>query len=329
RYALSLSSVMSSPSNSLSPTPRTNRMSPRVRRQFGVSPLVTTRNNNNFGDSTGDTASLPRVRRPQSHGNYHSSVGLEKRRRENQIQKATLRSLERLDSSSTRSLAVEELQHIIARWCSPDSPPRDRDAVLKILLSNRHMSDRCRGATREHIALLGYIVQHHLRVDPTCFDKDSAILGLIVSTLARAVATPSTEDVISQTVVEIWRNITAATPEHNWPVYYQLIVSRLFGPLKADDDGNRQPKLNIQGRRGLFLVIAHFTRALVESITSRPVEEATRPSLLDLHVARIFQLLKESEGTGMGTTRVFAMIPACNVGVHSRWIQGHIPRQAA
>ncbi|KAF4722061.1 hypothetical protein FOZ62_007252, partial [Perkinsus olseni] len=100
--------------------------------------------------------------------------------------------------------------------------------------------------------------------------------------------------VISQTVVEIWRNITAATPEHNWPVYYQLIVSRLFGPLKADDDGNRQPKLNIQGRRGLFLVIAHFTRALVESITSRPVEEATRPSLLDLHVARIFQLLKES-----------------------------------
>ncbi|KAF4678740.1 hypothetical protein FOZ63_027722, partial [Perkinsus olseni] len=156
------------------------------------------------------------------------------------------------------------------------------------------MSDRCRGATREHIALLGYIVQHHLRVDPTCFDKDSAILGLIVSTLARAVATPSTEDVISQTVVEIWRNITAATPEHNWPVYYQLIVSRLFGPLKADDDGNRQPKLNIQGRRGLFLVIAHFTRALVESITSRPVEEATRPSLLDLHVARIFQLLKES-----------------------------------
>ncbi|KAF4649354.1 hypothetical protein FOZ61_001434 [Perkinsus olseni] len=100
--------------------------------------------------------------------------------------------------------------------------------------------------------------------------------------------------VISQTVVEIWRDITAATPEQNWPVYYELIVSRLFGLLKADDDGNRQPKLNLQGRRGLFLVIAHFTRALVESVTSRPVGEATRPSLLDLHVTRIFQLLRES-----------------------------------
>ncbi|KAF4740724.1 hypothetical protein FOZ63_001057 [Perkinsus olseni] len=133
------------------------------------------------------------------------------------------------------------------------------------------------------------------------------MLGLIVSSLARAVAAPSTEDVISQTVVEIWRDITAATPEHKRPVYYNLIVSRLFGLLRADDDGNRQPKLNIQGRRGLFLVIAHFTRALVESVTSRPVEEATRPSLLDLHVTRIFQLLKENCAAASNST-------LCNYG---------------
>ncbi|KAF4653154.1 hypothetical protein FOL47_010666 [Perkinsus chesapeaki] len=106
--------------------------------------------------------------------------------------------------------------------------------------------------------------------------------------LIKALEIPETEDVVSQTVVEIWHNITGKSAQETWKLYYDIVAGRLFRVLKK----HNRVGLNTEARRQLFLVIAHFTRALVESVSSIQSRAVTR--ILVKHSEELQVLLRES-----------------------------------